>query len=251
MYKMNKINIMLFFDSLFTNKEFLTLLIFLIFAIVLTVLIIGAFYFLIQQNLDSEKLLYDCEFKPYLDTRHRVVEGFWLVYPFPLIFSFFYFDLLDLEVLWIFTKILVFIITDILNWIFTTPIITDKLEWIFITPIITDILKWIFTTPILTPSIYDFVFYFDDSYDYYHDYNHHWPDKEVILTLIALAVVWYALYLQKAEDIAEWEQDYLIRDLIVEYLEEMEMEEKEKSNSSESNDNSSNNQSNNEGKPND
>jgi NADH-quinone oxidoreductase subunit A len=40
-------------------------------AIVLTVLIIGASYFLARQNPDSEKLsAYECGFEPYEDTRH-------------------------------------------------------------------------------------------------------------------------------------------------------------------------------------
>jgi len=63
--------IMLFLDNSLVKKEYSILLIFLIFAIVLTVLIIGASYFLARQNPDSEKLsAYECGFEPYEDTRH-------------------------------------------------------------------------------------------------------------------------------------------------------------------------------------
>lgn len=53
------------------KKEYLTLLIFLIFAIVLTALIVGMSYLLIRQNPESEKLsAYECGFEPYEDSRH-------------------------------------------------------------------------------------------------------------------------------------------------------------------------------------
>ena len=67
----NKTNLMLFLDNSLVKKEYLILLIFLIFAILLTVLIIGASYFLAKQNPDSEKLsAYECGFEPYEDSRH-------------------------------------------------------------------------------------------------------------------------------------------------------------------------------------
>jgi NADH-quinone oxidoreductase subunit A len=67
----NNLSLMLMLDNSLVKKDYLTLLIFLIFAIVLTVLIIGASYFLSQQNPDSEKLsAYECGFEPYEDTRH-------------------------------------------------------------------------------------------------------------------------------------------------------------------------------------
>jgi len=48
-----------------------SIIIFVVFAIILTVLIIGASYFLAKQNPDSEKLsAYECGFEPYEDTRH-------------------------------------------------------------------------------------------------------------------------------------------------------------------------------------
>ena len=62
---------MLFLDNSLVKKEYLILLTFLVFAILLTVLIIGASYLLARQNPDSEKLsAYECGFEPYEDTRH-------------------------------------------------------------------------------------------------------------------------------------------------------------------------------------
>lgn len=67
----NSIKIMLFLDNSLVKKEYLILLVFLIFAILLTVLIIGASYLLARQNPESEKLsAYECGFEPYEDTRH-------------------------------------------------------------------------------------------------------------------------------------------------------------------------------------
>ena len=63
--------IMLFLDNSLVKKEYSVILIYLLLAIVLTVLIIGASYFLARQNPDSEKLsAYECGFEPYEDTRH-------------------------------------------------------------------------------------------------------------------------------------------------------------------------------------
>lgn len=67
----NQIKIMWLLDNSLIKKEYLILLIFLLFAIVLTVLIIGASYFLSKQNPELEKLsAYECGFEPYEDTRH-------------------------------------------------------------------------------------------------------------------------------------------------------------------------------------
>lgn len=67
----DQIKIMLLLDNSLIKKEYLTLLIFLLFAIFLTVLIIGASYFLARQNPELEKLsAYECGFEPYEDTRH-------------------------------------------------------------------------------------------------------------------------------------------------------------------------------------
>jgi NADH-quinone oxidoreductase subunit A len=63
--------IMLFLDNSLVKKEYLVIVIFLIFAIVLTVLIIGSSYLLAKQNPESEKLsAYECGFEPYEDARH-------------------------------------------------------------------------------------------------------------------------------------------------------------------------------------
>ena len=63
--------IMLFLDNSLVKKEYLVILMYILLAIVLTVLIIGASYFLARQNPDSEKLsAYECGFEPYEDTRH-------------------------------------------------------------------------------------------------------------------------------------------------------------------------------------
>src|SRR6476620_5202506 len=62
---------MLFLDNSLIKKEYSILLIFLIFAVVLTVIIVGASYLLAKQNPESEKLsAYECGFEPYEDSRH-------------------------------------------------------------------------------------------------------------------------------------------------------------------------------------
>jgi NADH-quinone oxidoreductase subunit A len=67
----NSMKIMLFLDNSLVKKEYLVILIYIMLAVVLTVLIIGASYFLARQNPDSEKLsAYECGFEPYEDTRH-------------------------------------------------------------------------------------------------------------------------------------------------------------------------------------
>ena len=64
-------NIMLFLENSLVIKEYFTLLFFLFFSIILTVLIIGASYLLAKQNPETEKLsAYECGFEPYEDTRH-------------------------------------------------------------------------------------------------------------------------------------------------------------------------------------
>ncbi len=63
--------IMSFLDNSLVKKEYSILLIFLIIAIVLTIVIVGASYLLARQNPDAEKLsAYECGFEPYEDTRH-------------------------------------------------------------------------------------------------------------------------------------------------------------------------------------
>jgi NADH-quinone oxidoreductase subunit A len=69
MYK--EMEMILFLDNSLIKKEYTIILIYLIFAILLTVLIIGASYLAVKQNPESEKLsAYECGFEPYEDTRH-------------------------------------------------------------------------------------------------------------------------------------------------------------------------------------
>lgn len=64
-------NLMFFIDNSLVTKEYLTILIFLVFAILLTIIILGASYFLSKQNPEIEKLsTYECGFEPYEDARH-------------------------------------------------------------------------------------------------------------------------------------------------------------------------------------
>lgn len=64
-------NIMFFFEDSLIKKEYFILLTFLVIAVLLTIVIIGASYFLVKQNPDPEKLsAYECGFEPYEDTRH-------------------------------------------------------------------------------------------------------------------------------------------------------------------------------------
>lgn len=64
-------NMMFFFEDSLIKKEYFVLLTFLVIAVLLTIVIIGASYFLVRQNPDPEKLsAYECGFEPYEDTRH-------------------------------------------------------------------------------------------------------------------------------------------------------------------------------------
>nr|YP_009167321.1 NADH dehydrogenase subunit 3 [Fistulifera solaris]ALG35789.1 NADH dehydrogenase subunit 3 [Fistulifera solaris] len=64
-------NMMFFFEDSLIKKEYSVLLTFLVIAVLLTIVIIGASYFLVRQNPDPEKLsAYECGFEPYEDTRH-------------------------------------------------------------------------------------------------------------------------------------------------------------------------------------
>jgi NADH-quinone oxidoreductase subunit A len=66
-----ELNIMLFLENSLIKKEYLLLLVYLIVATLITAIIIGASYFLVRQNPESEKLsAYECGFEPYEDTRH-------------------------------------------------------------------------------------------------------------------------------------------------------------------------------------
>ena len=76
----NKYNLMLFLDNSLIKKEYSILLIFLMFAIVLTVIIISASYFLVKQNPEVEKLsAYECGFEPYENSRHTFEVKFCVV----------------------------------------------------------------------------------------------------------------------------------------------------------------------------
>jgi NADH-quinone oxidoreductase subunit A len=67
----DSMKIMMFLDNSLIKKEYAVILIYLLLAIILTILIIGASYFLAKQNPDSEKLsAYECGFEPYEDARH-------------------------------------------------------------------------------------------------------------------------------------------------------------------------------------
>lgn len=67
----NANNFLLFIDNSLIKKEYLILLIFLVFAIVLTIVIIKASLLAAKQNPDAEKLsAYECGFEPYEDARH-------------------------------------------------------------------------------------------------------------------------------------------------------------------------------------
>lgn len=66
----NQINIMLMLENSTIIKEYLSLFIFLVFAVVLSLIIMCASYYLVRQNPESEKLsAYECGFEPYEDSR--------------------------------------------------------------------------------------------------------------------------------------------------------------------------------------
>ena len=66
----------MFYKNLFENhsiinQEYFCILIYILFSIILTALIISASFFLAIQNPESEKLsAYECGFEPYEDARH-------------------------------------------------------------------------------------------------------------------------------------------------------------------------------------
>jgi NADH-quinone oxidoreductase subunit A len=71
---------MLFTNNSLIKEEYLILLIFLIFAAILTVVIMGASYLLVKQNPESEKLsAYECGFEPYDDARQAFDVRFCLI----------------------------------------------------------------------------------------------------------------------------------------------------------------------------
>jgi NADH-quinone oxidoreductase subunit A len=67
----NSMEMMAFVNNSLVKKDYLIILIYLLFAILLTIVIIGASYFLAKQNPDAEKLsAYECGFEPYEDARN-------------------------------------------------------------------------------------------------------------------------------------------------------------------------------------
>jgi NADH-quinone oxidoreductase subunit A len=67
----DSIKIMMLLDNSLIKKEYFIILVYLLLAIVLTIVILGASYFLAKQNPDSEKLsAYECGFEPFEDARH-------------------------------------------------------------------------------------------------------------------------------------------------------------------------------------
>lgn len=74
-------NIIMFNDteSLLKN-EYLSILIYLVIAILLSVIIITFSYLLVVQNPETEKMsAYECGFEPYEDARHKFDVKFYLV----------------------------------------------------------------------------------------------------------------------------------------------------------------------------
>ena len=66
-------------ESLFRN-EYLPIFIYLIIAIVLSIVIVTFSYLLVIQNPETEKLsTYECGFEPYEDARHKFDVKFYLV----------------------------------------------------------------------------------------------------------------------------------------------------------------------------
>jgi len=67
----NEINLMLLLNNFLIKTEYLVILVFILFSIILTIIIIGASYFFARQNPESEKLsAYECGFEAHEDTRH-------------------------------------------------------------------------------------------------------------------------------------------------------------------------------------
>lgn len=67
----NEFQIMLLLNNSLVQNEYLTILIFLLISIFLTIVIISFSYFLAKQNPETEKLSpYECGFEAHEDTRH-------------------------------------------------------------------------------------------------------------------------------------------------------------------------------------
>lgn len=67
----DKTKLMLLINNSSVKTEYISIFIFLVFSIVLTVFIISTSYFFVKQNPESEKLsAYECGFEPHEGTRH-------------------------------------------------------------------------------------------------------------------------------------------------------------------------------------
>ena len=75
-------------DYSYLKNEYINLFLCLLVAVLLSIVIIGASYFLARQNPDSEKLsAYECGFEPYDDARHVFDVRFCVVAIFFIIFD--------------------------------------------------------------------------------------------------------------------------------------------------------------------
>nr|WAQ69990.1 NADH dehydrogenase subunit 3 [Rhizosolenia setigera]WAQ70134.1 NADH dehydrogenase subunit 3 [Rhizosolenia setigera] len=82
------------FDSLY-KTEYLFILVFIVFAIFLSGIIIFLSYFLSVQNPETEKLsTYECGFEPYEDSRHKFNINFYIIAILFIVF--------DIEVMFLF-----------------------------------------------------------------------------------------------------------------------------------------------------
>jgi len=85
---------MLFINNIFTN-QYLILLLFIIFSLVLGLIIFGLSYFIAIQTPDSEKTsAYECGFEPFEDARNKFDVRFYIVAILFIIF--------DIEVVYLF-----------------------------------------------------------------------------------------------------------------------------------------------------
>lgn len=85
---------MLFINNIFTS-QYLILLLFIIFSLVLGLIIFGLSYFIAIQTPDSEKTsAYECGFEPFEDARNKFDVRFYIVAILFIIF--------DIEVVYLF-----------------------------------------------------------------------------------------------------------------------------------------------------
>lgn len=76
----NEFKIMFLLNNSLVKTEYLMILLFLLFSIVLSLFILAASYFFAKQNPELEKLsAYECGFEPHEDTRHTFDVKFCVV----------------------------------------------------------------------------------------------------------------------------------------------------------------------------